>query len=110
MCLCTVHKKPQVTNGKGWKDVSLIDGRYRGLYFDIPFNEHKWNIDQKRAILSGIYGKYETGYHIYYKRKPSLLSHYRLLPVEFRKVVATGGQDGLSVVVAKEFRFIKEEG
>lgn len=82
----------------------------------IKFHPWKWNKDTKKSkIRVGYLQSYPCGFHVSIYKKDALTWKSFLSPnqvvkkVEYRKIVVTGYQWNEKVVVAKEFRFIKDK-
>ena len=118
MCLAIVHKdnKPLTV---GYKVMSRMkDGSLTGLYMSQSFSRplrrwlHSRDYRTSCCILASDYKWYESGWHIYRKKKDADRSHKRssyrdtsqaVVRVRVRNIVASGLSTlGEEVVVAKQ--------
>ena len=107
MCLSTVDTNPTVATGTAWKVLFQIsDGSSVSALQLYPMPEEKWLLDPSvRRLLSDSGNEYLTGFHLYKTRREARIFRNvreRVARVSFRRVTATGKQNDLRVVVARE--------
>ena len=114
MCLDYVNKEPVVAEGEGWK---VVRSKNKGLYPPIyggRYRTGRWVKDRARHLLYAEQSakEYPAGFHIFARRLDAFgwkTRSEQVRRVSFRQVVATGRQDRVDVIVAREI-YIHPEG
>lgn len=122
--MCLDRLKEFKTTGTGWKAVTKGKNHYAPPIRCVctPYKTRQWNKDPHSHSIGARQFNYPdgrnkdffypTGYHIFTKKEdakkwgkdawfPNIIKK-----VKYRKVVATGYQSNMRVVVAREFKFV----
>jgi len=126
MCLTTIDPKPTCRYGTGYKIFRYYNNRHLVAIFAHGGSVKRFKVDHwltdtnEKAIpfiRCGIADYYPAGFHIYASKKDAIANKGFFLvirKVRFRKVVATGTQDGVflrshKVIVAGEIFIYKKK-
>lgn len=117
MCLSKITNRHKKDEGIGYKVFYKSHGK---LYSELqntniasPIN--KWVKSTPKAIATSMGEHYIAGFHIFRTRKNASSwflcgMEYELRRVEYRKIIVSGKQSELSVIVAKEIKIIPIKG
>lgn len=119
MCLSKVTNKHKKNEGIGYKLVYLLTDGVRTKYAYEYYKFNRWyraKVSSSGCVVKS--DKYKKGFHIYKNKKDVLDELHFLRPygyilidivkVQYKDVIASGTDEGYSVIVADKIKYIKE--
>ena len=107
---------PAFYKGAIWRflgDISLELGWYLYKRFVRPYEIEKWYTSTKRVIQADSGTLYPSGFHCYTSKHDAIFgnpftAHLPTLKIAIDDIVASGKQNGRSVIVARKMKLIEE--
>jgi hypothetical protein len=120
VCLDTIDKKTRKKVRYGYKVFDIYYDKIEGTHYSFdgcsfgnkPYELNKWYKSTDGLIYTEDDKDYETGFHIFTNKKDAKkwqsVNCRVIFKVELKNIVASGKQESLKCVVAKEMRILKE--
>lgn len=116
MCLDYIlpikYKNPKAER-IGWKTFLVWKGTKKkrcicGFFYERGYIPGKWYDASNVKIRSNVSRKYESGFHIWKRKKDAIESFGTVMKVKYKNVVATGYQASRKIDVAKKMMIIED--